>query len=88
LSEHAIDSNIFNIWNSVIMESALSQNWQTPFHYVQPVPWYDIICTLGGDDDTVLERTRTQDVVVILLRYDHSIDRWISLPWCVSMSGE
>ena len=57
LLEHMIDSDIFNIWNSVFNRISAILNQETPFHCNGQTcaPWYDIICTLGGDDNTILE---------------------------------
>jgi len=50
-------SAILGIWSSVFNGVSIISNRETIFHHngQSRVAWYDIICTLRGDENTVLE---------------------------------
>ena len=57
LAEDEDYSAILGIWSSVFNGVSIISNRETIFHRdgQSRLAWYDIICTLGGDQSTVLE---------------------------------
>jgi len=57
LSADSDFTSILEVWSSMFNGVSVITNRETPMHRDrQSRPeWYDVLCTFGGDDDTVLE---------------------------------
>jgi hypothetical protein len=57
LPKEKLIMSALEVWSSVFNGISVISNRETPFHRDTQTraEWYDILCTLGGDDDTVLE---------------------------------